>query len=155
MTLEKPPVVKAQMLIRKPAAEVFEAFINPEITTKFWFTKSSGKLKPGQVVRWDWEMYGVGTDVRVKEIEPEKRILIEWDDPPCPVEWIFTPRGENATLVEISNWGFQGSDEEQVAQALDSQGGFSFVLAGLKAWLEHGIPLNLIADHHPDANNHL
>ena len=35
---------KAEKLIRKPVAKVFEAFINPEITTKFWFTKSSGKF---------------------------------------------------------------------------------------------------------------
>jgi len=33
---------KAEMLIRKPVAEVFEAFINPEITSKFWFTRGSG-----------------------------------------------------------------------------------------------------------------
>ena len=38
--LSKVPIAKAEMLIRKPVAEVFEAFINPEITTKFWFTKS-------------------------------------------------------------------------------------------------------------------
>jgi uncharacterized protein YndB with AHSA1/START domain len=145
------PMVKTQMLIRKPAREVFEAFIDPAITTKFWFTKSSGRLEPGREVRWDWEMYGVGTTVRVKEIEAHRRILIEWDDPPCPVEWIFTPHGENATLVQISNWGFPGSEEEQTAQAIDSMGGFSFVLAGLKAWLEHGLRLNLIADHHPVA----
>ena len=29
-------------------------------------------------------------------------------------------------------------------------GGFSLVLAGLKALLEHGIQLNLVADHFPD-----
>jgi uncharacterized protein YndB with AHSA1/START domain len=146
------PMVKAQMLIRKPAREVFEAFVDPEITTQFWFTKSSGRLETAKEIRWDWKMYGVGTDVRVKEIEADRRILIEWDDPPCPVEWIFTPRGENATLVQISNWGFQGTAEEQTAQAIDSMGGFSLVLAGLKALLEHGIPLKLVADHHPDAH---
>jgi len=43
-----PVVVEVQMLIRKPVAEVFEAFINPEITTKFWFTKSSGRLAQGE-----------------------------------------------------------------------------------------------------------
>ena len=32
--------VEAQMLIRKPAEKVFEAFIDPGITTNFWFTKS-------------------------------------------------------------------------------------------------------------------
>ena len=38
------PVVTAAMLIRRPASEVFEAFVDPDITTKFWFTKSSGRL---------------------------------------------------------------------------------------------------------------
>ncbi len=38
------PFVKADMLIRKPVSEVFEAMINPEITSKFWFTKSSGRV---------------------------------------------------------------------------------------------------------------
>jgi uncharacterized protein (DUF2249 family) len=30
-------------------------------------------------------------------------------------------------------------------------GGFTMVLAGLKALLEHGIELNLVADHFPNA----
>lgn len=29
------------MLICKPVAEVFEAFVNPAITARFWFTKGS------------------------------------------------------------------------------------------------------------------
>jgi catechol 2,3-dioxygenase-like lactoylglutathione lyase family enzyme len=33
------------MLIRKPAAEVFEAFVDPDVTTHFWFTKGSGRLE--------------------------------------------------------------------------------------------------------------
>ena len=47
------PVVEAQMLIRRPVADCFEAFVNPEITTKFWFTKSSGRLALGKKIRWD------------------------------------------------------------------------------------------------------
>ncbi len=146
------PKMNAQMLIRKPAAVVFEAFVNPDITTKFWFTKSSGRLKADARVRWEWEMFGVGSDVLVKAFEQDRRILIEWDDPPCPVEWQFTPRGDNATLVQVSNWGFHGSDDEVVAQAIDSKGGFTTLLAGAKAWLEHGIILNLISDQFPDGN---
>jgi uncharacterized damage-inducible protein DinB len=44
MKLQHVPVAKAEMLIRKPVAEVFEAFVNPAVTTKFWFTKSIGDL---------------------------------------------------------------------------------------------------------------
>ena len=152
MTLQNAPVVKAQMLIRKPVAEVFEAFVDPAITTKFWFTKSTGRLEPGKELRWDWELYGASGHVSVKAVEQNKRILIEWDDPPCPVEWLFTSRVDDTTLVSISNWGFSGSDDEVVAKAIDSMGGFSLVLAGLKALLEHSVVLNLVADHYPDAH---
>ncbi len=73
---------KSEMLIRKPAAEVFEAFIDPAITKHFWFTKGSGKLEAGKQIQWTWEMFNVGTTVDVKAIEPNKRILIEWDGDP-------------------------------------------------------------------------
>ena len=146
------PVVRAQMLIRRPVEEVFEAFVDPAVTTRFWFTRSSGRLEPGKTVTWEWEMYGVSAEVRVKAVEPNERILIEWDDPPCPVEWVFTAREDNTTLVSITNSGFRGSEDEVVAQAIDAMGGFVMVLAGAKALLEHNIVLNLVADHHPGAH---
>jgi len=144
-------IAKTEMLIRRPAAEVFEAFINPEITTKFWFTKSSGRLETGQQVRWDWEMYNSGTDVNVKAIEPNKRILVEWMAfaTPTTIEWVFTSRPDDTTFVRITNSGFQGTAEEIAEQAISSTEGFTFVLAGLKALLEHNLNLNLIADRFP------
>jgi uncharacterized protein YndB with AHSA1/START domain len=142
------------MLIRKPVAEVFEAFVNPEITTKFWFTHSSGRLEVGKQVQWRWEMYDAASEVRVKALEPNRRILIEWGDPDTftTVEWIFTPREDGTTFVTITNSGFQGDEQAIVQQALGSTGGFTLVLAGLKALLEHGIQLNLVADRFPDAH---
>lgn len=137
------------MVIRKPIGEVFDAFVDPAITTRFWFTKSSGRLEPGKRVTWEWEMYGASADVWVRALEYPSRILIEWDEPPTSVEWRFTSHGTEATLVQISNTGFQGADEEVVAMAIDSMGGFSLVLAGLKALLEHGVALNLVADRNP------
>ena len=143
---------KAAMLIRKPASEVFEAITNPAITTRFWFTKSTGRLAKDARVRWDWEMYGVSAQVRVLEIEPNKLVRIEWWDEnqaATTVEWLLAPRSNNTTYVSIVQRGFKGSQDEIVSQAIDSTGGFSFHLAGMKAVLEHNINLNLIADHHP------
>lgn len=146
-------VATAQMLIRRPAADLFEAFADPAITTRFWFSRSSGRLVPGAEVRWEWEMYGVGTPVQVREIEPNRRILIDWGDDgeSTKVEWRFEPRGGDTTFVTVRNWGFGGDPDSMVAQALDSTGGFNLVLAGAKAFLEHGIELNLVADHAPDS----
>ena len=146
------PAVQAQMLIRRPVDEVFEAFVDPAITSRFWFTGSSSKLEPGATVTWEWEMYGVSADVDVRSIERPSRILIEWGEPATTVEWQFTPLGTEATLVQISNTGFRGTQEEIVGMALDSMGGFTLVLAALKAWLEHGIALDLVADRDPEAH---
>lgn len=149
----QPPAAKAQMLIRRPVAQVFEALVDPAITSRFWFSNGSGRLEAGQQVRWDWEMYGASAVVDVKEIEENRRILIEWDGPehPTSVEWTFEPRGEAQTFVTVKNWGFHGDTEKIVAQALDSTGGFNLLLASLKAFLEHGIELNLVEDHAPEA----
>lgn len=147
MSTLAPPIVRTHMLIRRPASQVYGAFIDPDVTSKFWFTRGSGILVRGEKVTWHWDMYGVSVEVDVLELEKDQRILIGW---PTPVEWVFSPRGKEATFVTITASGFTGTEDEQVAGAIDSMGGFSFVLAGCKAWLEHGIQLNLVGDHNPD-----
>lgn len=142
--------IEAQMLIHKPVNQVFEAIVNPDITTKFWFTKSSGRLALGEKIRWDWEMFGVGDTLLVREFEPNRRILIEWENDPTKVLWHFETKSEHSTLVKITNWGFSKNPEEALPMAVDSKGGYTMVLAGLKAYLEHNIELNLVRDQFPD-----
>lgn len=142
-----PPVARTQMLIRRPASDVFRAFIDPAETSRFWFSRGSAPLTAGARVIWSWDTYGASAEVDVVDIQRDARILVHW---PTPVEWVFSPRGEDATLVTITASGFNGTADEQVSRAIDSMGGFSFVLAGCKAWLEHGIRLNLVPDHNPD-----
>ena len=149
--LTQVPVATTGMLIRRPVAEVFEAFVNPGITTKFWFTKGSGRLQAGKQVQWEWEMYGISIPVTAKAIEPNARILIEWpgQGSPTTVEWSFAPQKDGTTFVSITHAGFTGDGDELLKQVADSTQGFSLVLAGLKALLEHNIRLNLVADRYP------
>ncbi|WJH35634.1 SRPBCC family protein [Paenibacillus sp. CC-CFT747] len=150
-TISQDPVVQTSMLIRRPVGEVFEAFVNPEVTTKFWYTRSSGRMEAGKRIQWYWDMYGAAADVDVVAVEPDKRIRIEWDEG-VGVEWDFTPRSPEETMVTITNSGFHGNGDEVVAQAVDSMQGFTMVLCGLKAYLEHNVILNLVADKAPDAH---
>ncbi|AFD08878.1 SRPBCC family protein [Solitalea canadensis] len=147
-TTNNPFVAKAEMLIRKPVTEVFEAFVNPEITSMFWFTKSSGRLEEGKEVTWTWEMYNVSVPVNVKSVVPNKTILISWGNykEETTVEWTFTEMKNNSTFVSIVNSGFKGDNEQLIAQIRDATEGFTLVLAGLKAYLEHTIQLNLVGD---------
>lgn len=151
LQLRQVPIMKTGMLIRRSVAEVFEAFVNPDITTKFWFTKSSGKLEAGKQVQWEWEMYDISVSVSVKVIEPNKRIVIEAPGYKglTTTEWIFTPQTDTSTFVSITEEGFTGDGDELVKQATDSSEGYSLVLAGLKAYLEYNVRLNLVADRFP------
>ena len=149
--LTRVPIAETGMLVRKPVAEVFEAIVNPEFTTRFWFTKSSGRLEVGRPIRWEWEMYDVAIEVTAKAIEPNRRIVIEWPgySGPTTVEWTFAPLDEGSTFVSVTESGFTGNGDQLVKYVADSTQGFTLMLAGLKALLEHGVKLNLVADRYP------
>jgi uncharacterized protein YndB with AHSA1/START domain len=150
LQLTRVPFVKTGMLIRKPAREVFEAFVDPKITTQFWFTKGSGRLDAGKPVQWQWEMYDICVEVTPKVIEAGRRIVIEWPgySGPTTVEWRLLPHADG-TFVSVTESGFTGTGDELVKYIADSTQGFSLTLAGAKAWLEHGIRLNLVLDRFP------
>ena len=89
--------------------------------------------------------------VTVIAVEPDARLVIEWPGQagPTTVEWTFAAQPDRTTFVRITNSGFAGDGDALVRQVTDSTQGFSLVLAGLKALLEHGIRLNLVADRYP------
>jgi len=146
------PTMRTGMLIRKPAQAVFEAFAYPDVTRHFWFSAGSGRLEAGRTLEWRWDMYGIAAEVTVKALEPPHRIVIEWGDgnATTQVEWRFDARGDDATFVEISETGFDPDAGDVLAQIAGSAEGFALALAGSKAWLEHGIELQLVRDRHPD-----
>jgi uncharacterized protein YndB with AHSA1/START domain len=150
MTLSSIPVASTALLIRRPAADVFEAFVDPAVTTRFWFTRSSGRLEAGKSVTWTWEMYGASTNVTVKHFEPHRRLGIEWDgySGRTNVDWRFEALPEG-TFVGVTESGFTGDGDALVRYVTDSSEGFSLTLAALKALLEHDIELNLVRDRFP------
>ena len=151
LLLTRVPIAETGMLIRKPVAHVFEAMVNPEMTTQFWFTRSSGRLVAGRTIRWDWEMYDVSIQVTAKVIALNHRIVIEWPgySGPTTVEWTFAPLGNGTTFVRVTESGFTGNGDQLVKYVADSTQGFTLMLAGLKAFLEHGVRLNLVGDRYP------
>jgi uncharacterized protein YndB with AHSA1/START domain len=141
---------KTGMLIRRPVSEVFDAVVNPELTTKFWFDRSSGRLEQGKQVQWEWELYGVSIQVTVKAIERNKRVVIEWPgySGPTTVEWTFSAQ-DGSTFVRVTESGFTGDTDQLIEYIAASTQGFTLMLAGLKALLEHNVRLNLTVDRYP------
>lgn len=143
------PMVECQMMIRKPIAQVFDAFVDPALTTRFWFTKSSGRLEKGKTVTWEWEMYGAAAEVKVLDVVSNERISIEWDDPATTVDFEFSELSGETTYVTIKHYGFRQTGNDLIEVIKNNTGGFTTVLDGLKAYLEFGIELNLVRDKFP------
>lgn len=143
------PTAQTGMLIRKPASEVYEAFVSPEAITNFWFTRSTGRLEKGKSLEWIWDMYKISSKVLVKDLVPDKKIEIEWGaegQSRTRVEWSFEEVEGGYTFVQIVMDGFSGEEYSIQKMVVDSASGFCWVLAGAKAWLEFGIRLNLVGD---------
>ena len=143
--------VKAKARIRKSPEEVFAAFANAGAMSKFWFTRRDGGLKEGETVQWflGTDEDAISFEVRVKELIHPGRIVIEWENRGelTHVTWSIESTEEGDTILTIEESGFTGSDEAMVEWALDSTGGFNQVIIAAKAFIEHGVELNVVADH--------
>ena len=142
---------RAQILVRRPRDEVFSAFVDPAVMSKFWFRREDHGLREGDRITW---FVGDAPDafeieVRVKSIVRPSKIMIEWGegDRFTTVSWTLDEQGPDVTRLVIEERGFIGSRDEVVAQALDSTGGFNQVIVALKALLEHDSTINVVADH--------
>ena len=142
---------KAQILVRRPREDVFNAFIDPQIMSKFWFTRKDQGLREGNTVTWyvgdTPEAFEI--EVRVKSVRPPSHIMIEWGHGGqfTTVTWALDEQSSHVTRLVIEERGFNGSREEIVSQALDSTCGFNQVVVALKALLEHDAAINVVADH--------
>lgn len=142
---------RAQTLIRTPPELVFAAFVDPAHMCTFWFPRSSGALEEGKTVHW---FIGSGADelkidVEVISVVPAERIVIEWGvgGSFTTAVWTFESQDDARTLLKIEESGFTGTPDEITARALDSTGGFNQVVIAAKAYLEHGVAVNIVTDH--------
>ncbi|HXD78465.1 MAG TPA: SRPBCC domain-containing protein [Puia sp.] len=152
MKLDSSTHVDTAMLIRRPAGEAYEAFIDPAITTKFWFTESTGRLEKGKEVEWTWRMYNATGVILVKDLVPDRKIGIEWGPKGAArsrAEWTFEAVDAQSVFVTVAVDGFAGDEMTVFNNIIGSVTGSCWVLAAAKAWLEHGIQLNLIGDRFP------
>lgn len=58
------------------------------------------------------------------------------------------------TLAVVRNTGFSGDHESIARQAVGATEGFTLVLSGMKALLEHDLELDLVRDRFPEGLEH-
>ena len=135
--------VTASMLIRRGAAEVFDAFVDPEKLRAFWLDSASGPLAPDAEVEWSFKVPGVTDRVKVAAFEPPRRLALHFSDG-LRTELQFEFHDGDATKVTVSSMCL--SDEDPVGQAANLAEGFGIVLCDLKTLLESGRSANLVRD---------
>ena len=142
---------KARILIRRPPAAVFAAFVDAGAMSKFWFARRDDGLKEGETVAWflGSDEHAVSFDVRVEELRHPSKLVISWarDGAYTQITWPLEATELGDTILTIEESGFAGGADAIVAQTLDSTGGFNQVIIAAKAWTEHGVALNVVADH--------
>jgi uncharacterized protein YndB with AHSA1/START domain len=133
----------ASMLIRRGPAEIYDAFVNPDMLCRFWLDSASAPLAPGAVVDWRFKVPGVSDRVTVTGFEPPRRLCFRFSDG-VEVAIQFEFHDGDATRVSVTCRGFASDD--LLAQATSTIEGFSIVLCDLKTLLECGRSANLVRD---------
>ena len=136
---------KVQAKIQRPVAEVFDAVYNPKKLSAYFTTGSaSAPLENGATVTWAFADYPESFPVHVKEMVPNKRIVLEWaaadGDYNTRVEMTFEALDARNTLVSIAEGGWKDTEKGRKA-SYDNCHGWTQMSCCLKAYVEHGINL--------------
>jgi uncharacterized protein YndB with AHSA1/START domain len=138
---------EVQIKIQKPVEEVFDAVHDPaKLSGYFTNGGASGPLEEGTV---EWAFADnpheekLAFPVEVKEVVPNKRIVLFWDGAPgrqTRVEMKFEADGPDETIVRISESGWEESQDE-LNRSYGNCMGWSQMLSAMKAYVEYGIDL--------------
>ena len=143
--------------IARPVHEVFEAVADPELLSRYFTTGgASGRLETGATVMWDFHDFPGAFPVKVVEVVPDERIVLEWGaheaesgeigakgiktDYNTTVTMLFKPLDDGRTLVEIVEEGWRDTPGALRGSYANTEGWTGMLLA-LKVWVEHGINL--------------
>ncbi|MBB6610779.1 SRPBCC family protein [Pontibacter sp. Tf4] len=135
--------IQTALQILKPAHEVFQAIVDPAKMSNYFISEGSGPMEEGKTVTWKFPEFDGSFPVRAGKVEQDKYISYYWDGTDGTellVEITLTPKGENATVVTITEKEMD-NNEEGLAWLMGNTAGWANFLACLKAYLEHGINL--------------
>jgi uncharacterized protein YndB with AHSA1/START domain/DNA-binding transcriptional ArsR family regulator len=131
-----------QIVIASSAEKVWESLTKPEFTQKFWF---------GRSVISDWT---VGSTVsimtpeeteevrgEVLEFQPNKRLSYTWKTPDVSVEEATTVVFELQEMGPMVKLTILHDIDAENAKFQQAAAGWTFILCGLKTYLETGAPM--------------
>lgn len=137
------PQFSVQTRINKPIEEVFDAVVNPKKITGYFCDKADAPLVEGQTVHWTWSAKPVTHPVKVKQIIPNSKIVIEWPamcGGTSIAEMTFSSLEDGRTMIKVSESGWPES-EAGIKASYQNCEGWQHMISCMKAYLQHGIDL--------------
>ncbi len=135
--------VNVRERILKPVGEVFAAIVDPARMSHYFISGASGPMKARTRITWDFADVGArGVPIDVVEVEENRKIVFDGGDPKTRVTIRLEADEPDATVVTVNEARFP-MDENGVKRALGQTGGWTYFLACLKAYVQHGINLRL------------
>ncbi len=134
--------VKAALQIQKPADEIFEAIINPEIMKNYFISYGSGRMEEGKQLIWRFPEFEGDSPVRVGKLVPGCSISFYWgaEGQELTVDILLEARMDGSTVVRITE-GTMENNEAGIQWLGGNTEGWANFLACMKAWLEYGVHL--------------
>lgn len=132
--------VKVSDRILKPIGEVFEAVADPAKMAHYFISDASGALAEGATVTWEFADVGAKVDIHVLSVRKNEKIVYESSALGRPIRTTieFAADGPAAAIVTVTDSSFN-LNEKDVKLALGQSAGWTYMLCGLKAYLQFGI----------------
>ncbi|MFD6440734.1 SRPBCC family protein [Peribacillus sp. NPDC060186] len=133
--------VTTKFKILKPANEVFEAIVDPEKMSNYWFSSGTGRVEQGKTITWRYDEYNAEGVINVLEVEEDKKIVFSWGEygEETVVTITLKELDNTSTIIEVNELGFKEDDPEIINKMIGQKEGWVYMLTCLKGYLENGI----------------
>lgn len=127
--------IQTQMQINVPANKAYEAFVNPEEISGFWFSHSSERWETGKTITLKYVEYNAELDIEIVHMEENRLIQFTWGNRLVDIHFEENDNGVIVTTIE------QDFDKNEVEQLLGQKEGWVYMLSCLKAYLEYNVEI--------------
>jgi len=133
--------ITTKFKIIKPANEVFEAIVDPEKMSNYWFSSGTGRVEQGKTITWRYDEYNAEVEIHVLEVVENKKIKFSWGgyNQETVVTITIYELDKASAIIEISESGLKEDDPEIVNKMVGQKEGWVYVLTCLKGYLENGV----------------
>lgn len=136
--------IKTGLQVLKPAAEVFDAIVDPDKMKNYFIGSSTGIMKDGEVLTWKFPEMDIEFPVTIGKIEENKYISYHWDGAmdgeQTFVEMNLKAVTDDITFISVTEKSKE-NNEAGIKWLKNNTEGWANFLACLKAWLEYGVHL--------------